>query len=233
MSARLRDDLVERRRSRVAASPRSAGRAARSTAARSYGGEAAPGERALVHRDRAAVQLDGALAAPPRRDRAAGRAAARSRPGTDWCRSRRRAAPSRARSASRKWQPSSPAAARIVCSIASGERSRSGSRRELGRRRDVACSRPPWCGPCPSASSASAPDVTTMSQPSTRSHAAGGDARRVEIIGAPRDAHVARDRAVLLREAGHVEHRRALALRGARPCRAARPPSRRRCRRCP
>ena len=39
------------------------------------------------------------------------------------------------------------------------------------------------------------------------------DARRVHLVGVVvDDAHVARDRAVLLREAGDVEHRRSLAL---------------------
>ncbi len=42
--------------------------------------------------------------------------------------------------------------------------------------------------------------------------AAGGDADGMDILGPLRDAHVAVDRAALLREAGHVEHAHALAL---------------------
>ena len=42
--------------------------------------------------------------------------------------------------------------------------------------------------------------------------AAGGDAHGVEVLGPGRDADVAHHRAVLLREAGEVEHRAALAF---------------------
>ena len=54
--------------------------------------------------------------------------------------------------------------------------------------------------------------ATTMSQPSTRSAPPGRDAHRVQILRRRGDAHMAHHRAVLLRQAGEVEHGAALAF---------------------
>ncbi len=69
-----------------------------------------------------------------------------------------------------------------------------------------------WVTPVSMRDSAAGLAATTMSQPSTQIGAARGDAHGVKIVGRRREADMAHHRAVLLRKAGEVEHRAALAL---------------------
>ncbi len=189
--------------------PRASATAARANGAASTAASR-PHAKARACSSRPRVRSARWRAPAPRAKPAAGRAAARSRPGTGWCRSRRRAARWRSRWRRGNDSRSSPAAARIACSIASGERSRSGaSRNRRSARRGG--SRSPWCGPCPCAAA-----IRRPTSPRCRSRARDRSRpRRCASRGASsgaRDAHVARHRAVLLREARDVEHRAALAF---------------------
>ena len=66
--------------------------------------------------------------------------------------------------------------------------------------------------PCLTAASTFLLPATTMSPPSTRSAPPAAIADGVDILRPLGDAHVAEDRAALLREARHVEHADALAF---------------------
>ena len=171
------------------------------------GGEASPRQRALVHRDGAAVQLDGAL---ERRERdrqqpALQRVADQEQVGAD------RVAEQRGGDLG--------GVEEVAAVVARGGADRSlhrvrreieiRARRELGGRRDVAIHDRGGAALAHAQQRVGAgghDDVGAEHEIA----AARRDARRVQILGAPRHAHVARHRAVLLREAGHVEHRRAL-----------------------